>query len=79
MNNEFIALLANLALALSFIVGLIFGIAQVKATARDRKERFSLEALRSFQTREFAELMLYVNNNNMPFDRKGLLALPVNE
>jgi hypothetical protein len=33
--NDTIALIANLALALSFIVGLIFGIAQVQAAARD--------------------------------------------
>ncbi len=38
MTNDIIAMLANLALALSFIVGLIFGIAQVKAAARDRCE-----------------------------------------
>src|SRR4051812_36803369 len=66
MNNEIIALLANLALALSFIVGLIFGIAEVKTAARDRKERFTLDTLRSFQTHEFAELMFNVNAYNIP-------------
>ena len=35
-----------LALALSFIVGLIFGIEQVRAAKRDRRERLTLEALR---------------------------------
>src|SRR6202007_1427380 len=52
--------------ALSFIVGLIFGIVQVKAAARDRKERLTLQTLRNFQTREFAELMLQISTYNLP-------------
>jgi hypothetical protein len=79
MTSEIISLIANLALALSFIVGLIFGIAQVRAAARDRRERLSLEALRNFQTRDFAELMYYINSHDMPASRKELLALPVHE
>ena len=66
MSNDLIALIANLALALSFIVGLVFGIAQVKAAARDRKERFTLETLRNFQTHEFAELIFKINAYNIP-------------
>jgi hypothetical protein len=61
MTTEIIALLANLALALSFVVGLVFGIVQVRTAARDRKERFTLETLRNFQTHEFAELILTWN------------------
>src|SRR5438128_5811395 len=61
MNNELITLIANIALTLSFIVALIFGVAQVKTAARDRRERFTLETLRSFQTREFAELIQFIN------------------
>jgi hypothetical protein len=79
MNNDIIALLANLALALSFIVGLIFGIAQVKAAARDRRERLTLEALRNFQTREFAELIHYIMDTKLPADRKELDSLPAND
>jgi len=79
MANEIIALIANLALALSFVVGLIFGIVQVKAAARDRRERFTLETLRNFQTREFAELILYVISRNMPSSRKEMEALPAND
>ncbi len=79
MTNEIITLIANLALALSFIVALIFGIAQVKTAARDRRERLTLDTLRSFQTREFAELMHYIISHNMPSSRKELEALPVNE
>ena len=66
MNNEIIALIANLALTLSFIVALVFGIAQVKAAARDRHERLTLEALRNFQSREFAEMINYVTRMKLP-------------
>jgi len=80
MVNEIIAVSANLALALSFIVGLIFGVVQVKAAARDRKERFTLESLRNFQTREFAELIHYITSSgNIPSTRKELEALPAND
>jgi|SRR6516162_7038742 hypothetical protein len=79
MSNEFIAMLANLALALSFIVGLIFGIAQVRAAARDRRERLTLETLREFQTREFVELMSFINSTEMPKNREGLFAIPQHE
>src|SRR6266498_4436512 len=79
MTNDIITLIANFALALSFIVALIFGIAQVKAAARDRRERLTLETLRNFQTREFAELLHYINTSNMPSNRKEMLALPPEE
>jgi hypothetical protein len=79
MTNEIIALLANLALALSFIVGLVFGIAQVKAAARDRKERFTLETLRNFQTHEFAELMFNINAYNIPSTLEEWRKLPAND
>jgi len=74
--NEIIGTITNIALTLSFIVALIFGVAQVKAAARDRRERLTLETLRNFQTREFAELIYYINSHNMPVDRKGMQALP---
>ena len=74
--TETIAVLANIALTLSLIVGLIFGIAQVKAAARDRKERLTLETLRNFQTREFAELINFINTNDMPATREEMNALP---
>ena len=72
MINDIVSVLANVALALSFVVALIFGIAQVRAAARDRKERFALEALRNFQTREFAELIHYVTAHNVPKSREEL-------
>jgi hypothetical protein len=66
MSTEFIALLANLALTLSVIVAVIFGIVQVKSGNRDRHERLTLETLRNFQTREFAELINYTTITKFP-------------
>lgn len=79
MTHDFIDLLANLGIALSFIAGLIFGIGQVKAASRDRKERLTLEALRNFQTREFAELIFYVTANKMPTTGKEMDTLSVED
>jgi hypothetical protein len=79
MANEIITLAANVALALSFIVALVFGIAQVQAAARDRRERFTLETLRNFQTREFAELIHYVTMHDLPATPEALRALPHGE
>ena len=62
MNSAIITTIANLALTLSFIVALIFGIAQVRVAARDRRERVTLGTLSAFQTREFAELIYFINN-----------------
>jgi hypothetical protein len=79
MTNELVALIANLSLALSFIVGLIFGISQVRAAARDRHERLTLETLRNFQSREFAGLIHYITLHDMPRSRKELQEIPVEE
>jgi len=78
-TSEIITIIANLALTLSFIVALIFGIAQVNAAGRDRKERLTLEAMRNFQSREFAELIGYVTSHKMPRTLEELRALPDNE
>ena len=79
MSKETIELIANLALALSFIVGLIFGIAQVQTASRDRRERLTLEALRNFQTAEFSGLMLFIQTCKMPSTREEMLALPIDQ
>lgn len=79
MNSDIVTIIANLALTLSFIVALIFGIAQVNAAARDRKERLTLEAMRNFQSREFAELISYVTSHKMPKTLEELRALPESE
>lgn len=79
MTNELITLIANLALALSFIVALVFGIAQVHAAARDRRERLTLETLRNFQTREFAELIQWITSRDLPSSREQMRVLPAKE
>lgn len=64
--TDLITLIANVSLALTFLAGLIFGIAQVKAAARDRRERLTIETLRVFQTREFAEFINFFRSERFP-------------
>ena len=66
MNTETIAVIANLALTLSLIVAIIFGIAQINAAKKDRRERLTLETLRNFQSREFAEMLLFTATTQVP-------------
>jgi len=49
MTNELVTFIANLALSLSFIVALIFGIAEVRVASRDRRERLTLELCATFK------------------------------
>ncbi len=77
--TEITAIIANLALTLSLIVAVVFGIAEVRAAARDRRERLTLETLHNFQTREFAELINYITSNDMPGSREEMNALPVDQ
>ncbi len=73
---ETIGIIANIALTLSVVIALIFGIAQVKAAERDRRERLTLETLRVFSTREFSELINFVNTIEVPKTREEFAALP---
>ena len=77
--TDLITMIANIALALSFMVGLIFGIAQVKTAARDRRERLTIQTVHDFQSREFVDLMQFVLNAQMPVNREGMQALSVKE
>jgi hypothetical protein len=79
ISSHTITDIANIALALSVIIALIFGIAQVKAAARDRRERLTLEVLRQFQTREFAELLHFVNIFEIPATAEESRKQPANE
>lgn len=79
MTNDLISLIANLALALSFLVALVFGISQVRTAARDRRERLTLKTIRNFQSREFAELLYYLTNREMPATGEEFRTLPQNE
>jgi hypothetical protein len=76
MTTDVIAVIANLALALSFIAALVFGIVQVRVASRDRRERFTLETLRTFRSREFSELMHVVSSGEMPSSGEEMRALP---
>src|ERR1700680_1150959 len=62
MKSDIITTIANLALTLSFVVALIFGIVQVSVATRDRRERLTLGTLSAFQTREFADLLYTITN-----------------
>jgi hypothetical protein len=73
------SVIANLALALSLVVALIFGIAQVRAAERDRKERLTLDTLRNFQSHEFAEHIYYIVSQDMPKNREELNARSAKE
>ena len=77
--NEIATLIANIALALSLIVALVFGIAQVKAAARDRRERLTLETLRAFHSQEFAGFIYNITNGRTPATGAELNALPPSE
>ena len=79
MTSETITLIANIALAVSAIIALIFGIVQVKTATRDRQERLTLEALRNFNTREFSELMNYVTAHDIPPTHEDWQKLPAHE
>jgi len=79
MTYETISLIADISLALSFVIALIFGVAQARQSARDRKERLTLEALRNFQTREFAELSGLLTYHKVPISLKEFEDLPLKE
>jgi hypothetical protein len=79
MTSETITLIANIALTVSAIIALVFGIVQVKTATRDRQERLTLEALRNFNTREFSELMNYITAHDIPPTHKDWQKLPAHE
>ena len=79
MSAEFITELANLALTLSLVVAVIFGIAQINASKTDRRERLTLETLRNFQSREFAEIILFITTTKFPKNQKEWLSWPEDE
>jgi hypothetical protein len=76
MTQALIAELANLALTLSLIVAVIFGIAQINVAKRDRRERLTLETLRDFQSKEFADIILFILNTHFPRNNDDWKAWP---
>jgi hypothetical protein len=79
MSNQLVALIANIALTLSVIIALIFGIAQVKTAAKDRRERLTLDTLRGFQTSQFAEMMHYIYRIKVPQKREEWIVWPMED
>jgi hypothetical protein len=72
-------IVGNLAIALSLVVALVFGIAQTRSAARDRKERLTIETVRSFQTREFSAQFLRVSRRAPPPTAAEFAKLPEQE
>ena len=79
MTFEIISLIADISLALSFLAALSFSIVQARQAARDRRERLTLETLRNFQTREFAELSAKLSYHKTPSGFREFLQLPIQE
>ena len=63
---DLVSVIGNIAIALSFVIALVFGIVQVRQAGRDRRERLTLETLRAFADRGFAELMYLVQRQELP-------------
>ena len=79
MAYEDITAIADISLALSFLVAVVFGFVQLRQMSIDRRERFSMEALRNFQTREFAELIGQISFHKTPSNFKEFEQLPLEE
>jgi hypothetical protein len=68
--------LANIAIAASAVVALVFGILQVSAAVRDRRERLTIEVVRAMMTRGFAQQIFDLREHPPPQTVKDWLALP---
>ncbi len=79
MSADFITEIANIALTLSLIVAVIFGIAQIKTSEKDRRERLTVEILQNFQSREFAEIILFITTAKFPQTQKEWSSWEQNE
>lgn len=79
MDAHLITQIANIALTISVLVAVVFGIAQVKSAERDRKERMTLDILRSFQTKEFAEMLRHTAFATIPTTREEWLTRCVDD
>jgi hypothetical protein len=79
ITSQLITNIANIALTLSVIVAVIFGIAQVRAATRSRHDQLTLEVLRQFQGKEFVDLLHYVSWNDLPKSWAEMGKLPPEE
>ncbi len=76
---DIVSLIANIALTLTFVVGLIVGVVQIKAAERERRERLTIDILRVFQTRDFAEFINFFRSGRFPRKNGDLDTLSVPE
>ena len=76
MSSEIVSVIADIALTLSLIVAIVFGIAQVRTAKVDRRERLTLGALRNFQSKEFAEMILLTMVDKFPQNYQQWLEWP---
>jgi len=79
MNYNIVDVIANISLALSFLVAVVFGIFQVRQAARDRRERLTMETLRSIQSKEFAEISGQISYHKVPSNYADFLSLTLEE
>lgn len=70
------ATVANVAIAVSALIALVFGIVQVLSATRDRRERLTVEVIRAMQTRTFAEHVISLQDRPPPPTAKEWQALP---
>jgi hypothetical protein len=73
------AAIANISLALSLLVALVFGVLQFRAAARDRRERLTMETLREFQSRDFAAKINLIRLSGPPESVDKLSERPADE
>jgi len=73
------AVIGDIAIALSFLVALGFGIGQVRSAARDRRERLTVATVQGLQTREMAAHFQRISSHDMPSTWSEVRALPAEE
>jgi hypothetical protein len=77
MSTETVAaLIGNVALALSLVVALVFGVAQLRASDRDRRETAAIATVRQMQTREMAEHFARLGTLEFPKTLDEVVKLP---
>jgi hypothetical protein len=76
MQADPVTTVANISLALSFIAAVIFGLIQIRGSARDRREHVTIDTLRAFRTRDFAAKMATLASSTLPFTVAKLRDLP---
>ena len=80
MSTESVAAItADFAIAASFVAALGFGIAQVRTSVRDRRERLTVATVRELQTREMAAHFQRMRTHDFPTSMEAMFLLPDDE